>query len=192
LGVVKKDYSPHVLGIDDGPFEKGISPTTPIVGVMTEGARLVEAVAVTTFPIDGNDVTSFLVEWIQNLRFGPALQAVIFGGVTIAGLGVVDIVDLAERLGTPALVVNRRDRTNHRLRQAFEAAGLSARLRIVEGMPPIFQVTEGLFAAAAGIDEEAATRLIKSTLAKSEFPEPLRIAHLIARALVRGESRGRP
>jgi len=192
LGVVKKDYCPHVLGIDDGPFEKGVSSTTPIVGVMTEGARLVEAVAVTTFPVDGNDVTSFLAEWIQNLRFGPALQAVIFGGVTIAGLGVVDIVDLAERLGIPAMVVNRRDRTNHRLRHAFEAAGLSARLQIVEGMPPIFQVTEGLFAASAGIDQEAATRLIKSTLAKSELPEPLRIAHLIARALVRGESRGRP
>lgn len=190
--IVKKDYHPHVLGIDDGPFEKGVSSTTPIVGVMTEGGRLVEAVAVTAFPIDGSDVTVFLADWIQNLRFGPALQGVIFGGVTIAGLGVVDITELAARLRTPVLVVNRRDRTNHRLRQAFEAAGLGSRLAIVESMPPVFQVNDGLFAAAAGIDMAAAKRLIKATLAKSGLPEPLRIAHLIARALVRGESRGRP
>jgi endonuclease V-like protein UPF0215 family len=189
---VKKDYYPHVLGIDDGPFEKGVSATTPIVGVMTEGARLIEAVAVTAFPIDGNDVTAFLAKWIRNLRFGPALQAVIFGGVTIAGLGVIDIVDLAARLRLPVLVVNRRDRSDHRLRAAFEAAGLASRLAIVEGMPPPFRVSGGLYAAAAGIDAAAATRLIKATLAKSELPEPLRIAHLIGRALVKGESRGRP
>ena len=37
---------PHVLGVDDGPFEK-FSPgaEAPLVGVMMEGADLVEAVA---------------------------------------------------------------------------------------------------------------------------------------------------
>jgi endonuclease V-like protein UPF0215 family len=33
--------------------------------------------------------------------------------------------------------------------------------------------------------------LVRAALAKSGVPEPLRVAHLIARALVRGESRGR-
>jgi len=160
--------------------------------VMMEGAALVEAVAVTEFPIDGAGITDFIADWIENTRFAPALQAVVFGGVTIAGLGVIDINALAERLRTPVIVVNRRDRTQHRLRQAFAAAGLEDRLAIVERMSPIFQVADGLYAAAAGIDAAAAIPLIEATLAKSDLPEPLRVAHLIARAIVKGESRGRP
>ena len=53
-------YRPHVLGVDDGPFEKGVSQTVPLVGVTMEGSDLVETVAITEFPIDGEDVTGFL------------------------------------------------------------------------------------------------------------------------------------
>lgn len=189
---MKAKYKPHVLGIDDGPFEKGYSLSTPIVGVMMEGAALIEAVVVTQFAIDGDQVTDFVGDWICRARFAPALQAVIFGGVTIAGLAVIDIEALSGRLNTPVIVVNRKDRTNHRLEHAFQAAGLADRLRIVERMPAPFRVAEGLYAAAAGIEQGAAVRLIKATLAKSELPEPLRVAHLIATAVVKGESRGRP
>jgi len=53
---------PHVLGIDDAPFEKGQSDEVPIVGVMMEGASLVEGVAVGRFAVDGEDATAFLTE----------------------------------------------------------------------------------------------------------------------------------
>ncbi len=36
-------YRPHVLGVDDGPFDKGVSRTVPLVGVTMEGPDLVEA-----------------------------------------------------------------------------------------------------------------------------------------------------
>ena len=63
---------PHLLGIDDGPFEKRVSSHTPLVGVPMEGPDLVEAVATTTFPVDGDDVTGFLADWVEGLRFRPA------------------------------------------------------------------------------------------------------------------------
>ena len=37
----------------------------------------------------------------------------------------------------------------------------------------------------------AAIRIVAATVRKAKIPEPLRIAHLIARAIVDGESRGR-
>jgi endonuclease V-like protein UPF0215 family len=43
----------------------------------------------------------------------------------------------------------------------------------------------------SGVDRARATELIESTLHKSRMPEPLRLAHLIAGALVRGQSHGR-
>ncbi|MEE9606744.1 MAG: DUF99 family protein [Myxococcota bacterium] len=183
---------PHVLGIDDGPFEKRVSESVPLVGVTMEGADLVEAVAVTTFPVDGEGATDFLADWIGGLRVRPALQGIFFSGVTLAGLAVVDVEALAGRLGVPVLIVNRRNPENHRLAEALRAAGLEHRLAIVERTPAAFSVQRRLFAAQAGSDRQTATELVCATRRKSELPEPLRLAHLIARAIVMGESRGRP
>ncbi|MDX1649179.1 MAG: DUF99 family protein, partial [Myxococcota bacterium] len=106
---------PHVLGNDDGPFDKRRDARTPLVGVMTEGASRVEAVAVSSFPLDGADVTDFLVAWIRALRFRPSLQAVALGGVTLAGLAVVDVEALAEGLNLPVLVASRKDPARSRV-----------------------------------------------------------------------------
>jgi endonuclease V-like protein UPF0215 family len=183
---------PHILGIDDGPFAKGATSEVAIVGVVMEGPDLVEGVALTTFPVDGPAVTPFLADWVGGLRFRPALQGIVLGGITIAGLAVVDIELLSERLGTPVLVVNRRDPSNHRLDVGLRAAGFEERLAIVERSPAAFAVNNGLFLSHAGIDAAGAAALVRATLRKSSFPEPLRLAHLIARAIVSGESRGRP
>ena len=72
-----------------------------------EGADRIESVAMGEFPVDGEDVTGYLAGWIGGLRTRPALQGVILGGITVAGLAVVDVADLAERLGLPVLVVTR-------------------------------------------------------------------------------------
>ncbi len=182
---------PHLLGIDDGPFDKGCDREVPLVAVAMEGADLVEAVATTRFPVDGEDVTPFLAEWIGGLRVRPALRGVFLGGITIAGLAVVDVRALAAAAELPVIVVNRRDPADHELHRALRAAGLDARLELVEATPPAFPVNRHLWAACAGIDADGARHLLGAARRKGELPEPLRLAHLIARAMVSGESRGR-
>jgi endonuclease V-like protein UPF0215 family len=184
---------PHLLGIDDGPFEKFRSAeSTPIVGVTMEGADLVESVAITRFPIDGAGVSDFLAGWIWELRVRPGLQGVIFGGITIAGLSVLDPFALTEQLNLPVMLVNRREPSNERLREALQRAGLAERIPLLERSPEPFAVGGRLYAAVAGADCERARQLVCGSVRKSDLPEPLRLAHLIARALVTGESRGRP
>lgn len=182
---------PHVLGVDDGPFVVGRDADTPIVAVMTEGPAPVEAVAVTRFRIDGDAVTSFLADWITSLRLHPALQAIVLGGITIAGLGVVDLAALAERTGVPVVAVSRRDPRDHRLAAALGAAGLADRLAIVARAPAAFAAPNGLYLACAGASTDDAIALVSACRGKAHVPEPLRLAHLIARAIVTGESRGR-
>jgi endonuclease V-like protein UPF0215 family len=180
-----------VLGVDDAPFEKGQRAAVPIVGVMMEGADLVECVAIGSFAVDGHDATGFLADWIPGLRSFASLQAVILGGITLAGLGIVDVGALATRLGLPVLSVTRRDPIHSQLDDALRAAGFDERLAITGAALPAFQLREGLFISHAGIDREGARRIARATLRKSNVPEPLRMAHLVARALVDGESRGR-
>ena len=181
-----------MLGIDDGPFDKGSGRPVPIVGVLTEGADLVEAVAVTEFPQDGDGVTDFLAHWIAGLRFASTLHAVVLGGITIAGLGVVEIEGLAAALHTPVIVVNRNRPENATLVEALRAAGLLARIALVEGTSPAWRSATGLHVAHAGAAPEAIERILAACRNKSLLPEPLRLAHLIAAAIGRGQSRGRP
>jgi endonuclease V-like protein UPF0215 family len=180
-----------VLGIDDAPFEKGQRGPVPIVAVMMEGADLVESVAIGAFPVDGEGATEFLADWISGLRSFTSLQAVILGGITIAGLGLIDTRSLANRLEVPVVTVTRRDPAASQLADALRAAGLSERLEIVARAPRAFRLVDGLFLSCAGIEREQAAHIVRATLRKSRLPEPLRIAHLVARALVTGESRGR-
>ncbi len=185
-------HRPHVLGVDDGPFDKGVSRTVPLVGVTMEGPDLVEAVSVTQFPIDGEDVTDFLAGWIEPLRVKPALQGILFGGITIAGLAVIDVCALSTQLGLPVVIVNRRQPSDRRLTEALESAGLVHRRAILERAPPAQCINGRIYAASADGDPSATASLVRATLGKSDLPEPLRLAHLIARAIVTGESRGRP
>jgi endonuclease V-like protein UPF0215 family len=189
---VGSPFRPHVLGIDDGPFDRHAASRVPIVGVMTEGDDLVEAVAISSFPVDGEAATAFLADWIAGLRFAGALHAVVLGGVTIAGLAIVDVEELSVRLGRPVLVTNRRDPRNDRLIEALTAAGLPHRIPLVVRTPPAWQLDAGLYVAQAGTDRDEAARILAAVRGKSRLPEPLRIAHLIGAALVRGQSRGRP
>jgi len=182
---------PHILGIDDAPFDKRQPGPVPIVAVVMEGPDRVESVALGEFPVDGEGATDYLAAWITGLRARPTLQAVILGGITIAGLGIVDVTALAERLGLPTLVVTRHNPLGSELADALRAAGLSHRLDLLERVPRAFGVGQGLYLAHAGAPRVEAERLVAATLAKSRLPEPLRLAHLIGQAIVLRESRGR-
>ena len=182
---------PHILGIDDGPFDKRQKRPVRIVAVLMEGNDLVEGMALGEFPVDGDDATGFLAEWIKTLRWEPALQAVVLGGITLAGLGMVDLESLAASLGIPVLAATRRETAKSRIGEALTAAGLADRLPIVDRSPPAIRVRSGLYAAFAGTDAQHAIALIESTHRKSRMPEPLRLAHLIASAIERGQSHGR-
>jgi endonuclease V-like protein UPF0215 family len=185
-------FRPHVLGIDDGPFDKRTDERAALVGVMMEGADLVEAVALTEFPVDGEDAARFLAEWVAGLRFASALHGVVLGGVTIAGLGIIDVAELSRRLQLPVMIVNRKRPEDGPLVEALCAAGLGTRTSILERAPGAWETAGGLHVAHVGASREDAEHLLAATLNKSRLPEPLRLAHLIAAAVARGQSRGRP
>jgi uncharacterized protein len=179
------------LGVDDAPFDKRQAGPVPVIAVAMEGNDVIESVALGEFPVDGDGATDYLASWIAGLRARPMLQAVILGGITIAGLGIVDVTALAERLGLAVLVVTRHNPARSELADALKAAGLSERLTTLHRIPHAYGVGEGLYLAHAGASRVEAERLLTATLGKAKLPEPLRVAHLIGQAIVLRESKGR-
>jgi endonuclease V-like protein UPF0215 family len=57
---------------------------------------------------------------------------------------------------------------------------------------PISTSHKPIYTSVEGMDVEEAAKLIRECTVRGNIPEPIRIAHLISSAMVRGESRGRP
>ena len=189
---IKKEI--RVLGIDDGPFTKH-SGKAIVVGILMRGGSLFEGMLKTEIEVDGMDATYKLMEMIKNSKYKDELKVVMFKGITIAGFNVIDIEQLSEALSLPVIVVSRK-RPNFRkifaaLRkfpdgkerwQTIKRAGRVNKLKI-KGKYIYFQFK--------GIDKEDAKKIILLTCTRSLIPEPLRLAHMIASAIVKGETGGR-
>ena len=154
---MKPRRRPHLLGIDDGPFAKRARAAAPIVGVMTAGADVVEGVAMTRFGVDGDGATEFLAAWVAGLRVAPALQAIVLGGITIAGLGIVDMVELARHgIAVPDSVTRRDPQPEPSRRRAPRRAARRSH-RGPRSTPPAVAVDRGVWIRATA-GTPAATR----------------------------------
>ena len=141
----------------------------------------------TDFSVDALPTTDNLIGFEDLMMF-----AINHGNVfEPRGLPATLAYESSVGLERPVLVVNRRDPERSRLREALASAGLSERIEIVDRTPPADRIGHGLYLASAGASNPEASSLLAASSGKALLPEALRVAHLIARAVVRGESRGR-
>jgi endonuclease V-like protein UPF0215 family len=117
------------------------------------------------------------------------LRVVFLRGITIAGLSVIDLPDLASRTRLPVIAASRKAPAESTLASALDAAGFPERKTAVARAGPAF-AWRNLHVEIAGVASHEARDLLDVFAGKSSFPEPVRIAHLVARAVVDGESRG--
>jgi hypothetical protein len=192
----------RVLGIDDGPFV--FSDTlVPVAGVVVRKGY-VDAVLRTEADVDGNDGTSVLARLVIDSGYRDQLEAVMLDGACIGGFNVIDIEELHRATGLPVLTVTRDRPDMARIRAALQKLGSSPkygrrpvadwqnrferleRTRLVEvrtGHKPIYM-------GCAGIAEPEAKGIVTASTIRGAMPEPVRLAHMIARAFVTGSSKG--
>jgi hypothetical protein len=146
--------------------------------------------------VDGTDATDKLIKLINASRHKQQLKVIMFDGITLAGFNVVDVKKLSEQTKLPVIVINRKmpdlKKVKNALKnfddfdvrwQAIEDAGKIKECRLKELKKVYYQ--------NIAIDDELAEEVIRLSCTRSFIPEPLRVAHLIATAVVKGESYGR-
>lgn len=186
---------PRFLGFDEGPFTFD-DKSVPVAGVLTRGATMVEAVLIDRVTVDGWDATDRVVTLTRRLP-GNGPDRVLIDGITLGGMNVVDIRGVAEGLGVPVFAVARREPQEGGLEAAARRAGEEEKRRRLLPQTPTLPVQLGphrLFVQAhdpeAGAlqDPHEIAPLLAPAMSQSLTPEPLRLAHHIATALVRGVS----
>ena len=185
----------RILGFDDGPFNSKHG-FVPVVGVVFRGGKFFDGVLKTEVEIDGLDATEKIVNLINSSRHKQQLKIVMFDGITLGGFNVVDIKQVNESTGLPVIVVNRKHPNMEKVKKALKNfEDFEVRWKIIKNAGKISEaeIRRGVkvYYQSVGIDKNTAEEAIIMTCTHSQIPEPLRVAHLIATAFVKGESGGR-
>lgn len=187
----------RILGVDDGPFEPKSKGEVPLVGAVFRGGRWLEGVLRTHIEQDGTDATERLIEMVNRSRHRGQLRVLMVDGATFAGFNVLDAKEVFRKTGLPIIVISRELPNMADIRKAIKhLPGWRDRWKILRGLGKIYSVrtkSRGapIYMQLIGIKRADAESVVKISSTRSLVPEPLRVAHLIATAIVRGESYGK-
>jgi len=179
----------RVLGIDDGVFVPHSGDLVDVIGVVFRGGYWLDGVMRTQVRVDGMDATEKLAAMITGSPHYAQLRVIVLNGVTLAGFNVVDIHELYERVKLPVIAVTRDKPSFDDIRKALKNLSESEkRWRAIERAGRMFKVRtregeEPVYVHAVGLSEQDAKQILRSTSTRSNIPEALRVAHLIASGL---------
>jgi endonuclease V-like protein UPF0215 family len=182
--VVKPEI--RVLGVDDGMFTPHVAGWVPVVGVVFRGGYWLDGVMHTKIMVDGFDATDKISSMITGSPHFRQLRVVMLDGVTFAGFNVVDINALNAATGLPVIAVTREKPNLTEIHEALQHLPRGEeRWHVVLSAGEIVEVAAGrgkgrIYVHVAGVSVEDARRILRLTSTRSNVPEALRVAHLIA------------
>lgn len=185
----------RVLGVDDGVFVPHSKGVATVVGVVYRGGYWLDGAMRTEVKIDGMDATEKIASMITMSPHYDQLRVVMLNGVTFAGFNVVDIKKLFERVNLPVITVTREKPDFDDIRKALRnLPEYEKRLEAMENAGKIIEVPtrdseQAVYVQIAGISEKDAEKILKSTSTRSNIPEALRVAHIIASGLTRSKEK---
>lgn len=179
-----------MIGIDDVPFDRAHRGDVRFVATVFAGSRL-DGVMVGKVRRDGVNATDRVAALVRDSAFHEHAQLVMTDGIALAGFNVLDLDRLHTLVDRPILVVARRAPNLPRIRRALRhVPGGDTKWARIERAGAMDEV-EGVFVQRRGLSLAEAGQALRRHRVQGKLPEPIRVAHLIGSALVRGSSHGR-
>lgn len=184
----------RLLGIDDSPFSFHQKHTT-VIGVVMRAGEYLECVLKSKVEIDGSDATDICIEMINNTRYKKQLKAVLLDGASLGGFNIVDIELVSKSTSLAVITVTRDEPDFSLIKEALKKRFIdwNKRLTILQ-KGELFEVQTSytpIYIKCAGISLFQAKEIIKISTIQGVIPEPIRVAHVIASGVMRGESCGK-
>ncbi len=176
----------RVLGVDDGAFIPHAKSLVPIVGVVFRGGYWLDGVMHTQLEVDGFDATEKIGSMIRNSPHYKQLRVIMLNGVTFAGFNIVNIKKLYKETELPVIAVTREKPDFAEIHEALRnLLQTEERWKAILDAGKEFEVAtrsknEKIYMHLSGIFEEDAGKILRLTSTRSNIPEALRVAHLIA------------
>jgi len=184
----------RVLGFDDAPFRFG-SQNVLVIGTVMRLPGYLEGVLRTECEVDGGDATDSLITAIVGSRFREQVKLVMIDGIALGGFNVVDIDRIHAETGLPSATVTRDRPDMDKIKAALTKhfSDWQERYEVIErhDLQEVETRHKPLYVSSAGMDVKEVRSIVLQSIVRGAMPEPLRVAHIIASGVVKGESRGR-
>jgi endonuclease V-like protein UPF0215 family len=183
----------RILGIDDGPFTRRDKKVI-VVGVVFRGGEFIDGLLRTYVDRDGLNATEKLSEMINSSRHKQQLKIIMLDGITLGGFNIVDVKKLYSETRIPVIVINRKVPDLKSIKFELENFDdFEKRWRMILNAGRIKELKFEKFSIYyqnVGLEDEDAEEIIMISVKHAQIPEPLRVAHLIATGIIKGESEG--
>lgn len=177
----------RIIGVDDGKFTPHTKGEVLIVGVVLRGGGWVEGAMHTHISIDGLDATEKIASMINSSPHKRQLRLIMLNGITFGGFNIADIKKMHKLTMLPVLALTRDKPDLDAIREALRnLPQTEERWQMVLEAGQLHEVTcrgTKLYLGLAGLTLADAKKIVDLTATRSCFPEPLRVAHLIASGL---------
>lgn len=186
----------RIVGFDDGPFETKLKGTVPLVGVIYRGGKFPDGMLRTDVHVDGLDATEKLIRIVNSSRHKQQLKLIMTDGLTFGGFNLIDIKEIHKKTRLPVIVINRKHPNIKKVSDALRMFDdYRIRLKILKSAGKVKKHVlpnkVNIYYQSEGLTDKETKEIIDLSTTHSFIPEPLRVAHIIATAIVKGESRGR-
>ncbi len=173
----------RVLGIDDAAFEFE-DDRTFLVGVVYRGTEFIEDIVIEEVEVDGYDATEAVIRLYRGCKNPGQIKAVMTDGISFAGFNLVDIHQVSEELDVPVIAVTANKPNREDFRATMERTGnKDERFDKFDDAEPLELKDGTAYLQFAGIELADAKQVVKDTTIHGLSPEPIRVAHMIGRAL---------
>jgi endonuclease V-like protein UPF0215 family len=176
----------RVLGVDDGAFVPQVKGQVPVVGVVFRGGYWLDGVMHTEIAVDGFDATNKISLMITSSPHYKQLRVILLNGITFAGFNIVDVKKLNTATKLPIITVTREKPDLVKIREALQNLSHSEeRWQVILSAGETMEVSTRnaeakVYMQTAGVSKEDAQKILRLTSTRSNIPEALRVAHLIA------------
>ncbi len=180
----------NVIGFDDAPFPANYTGGVKVVGTVYAKSQL-NGILIGAVKRDGTDSAKKLIALLSQSKFVRSVQLIMLQGIALAGFNVVDIFELSAQLNLPVLVVARKRPDMATIQKALlKMRGGRSKWALIEKLGPM-ETAATVYVQRVGLTLDQAIEVVNKFTLTGNIPEPLRVAHLIAGAIINGQSSGR-
>lgn len=184
----------RVFGVAES-FRPVLGDKSVLAGVVMRSDLLVDGFSVGRCTVGGMDATESILEMHRSLGRDD-INLLMLGGCIISLFNIVDLGRVAAETGVPLLCVtyNPSEGLSEIIKSRFPA-DWEERLRVYESNGPreniVLKTGYTVHVRRVGVSRRSAEVVLNRLTISGRVPEPIRVARLLARSLLRGEAKTR-
>jgi len=182
----------RTLGIAES-FKRGVFEKSLLCGVVMRSDLIVDGVGVSFATVGGEDATDAILELFRSFKRND-INFLMIGGSVISFFNILDVDRLHEETKLPVISITFRpsEGLERHLKHHFpcDERKIEAYKRLGARDEVVLQTGYRIYVRTSGITVEEARKALDKFTLQGAIPEPIRLAKLMARALLRSSKLG--